>query len=92
MKKSELIEAIANKTGGTKKDAEAMVNAFTEVVTETLANGDSIQLVGFGTFEVRQRAARQGRNPSTGEPMLIPSSKTPAFKAGSKLKEAVKGS
>ncbi len=89
MNKSELIAAIAAKTGSTKKDAEASLNAFVEVVTETLVKGDKVQLVGFGSFEVRKRAARKGRNPQTKEEIKIPASKAPVFKAGKALKELV---
>ena len=89
MNKSELIAAIAAKTGETKKNAEATVNAFIEVVTETLVEGDKIQLVGFGSFEVRKRAARKGRNPRTKAEIKIPASKAPVFKAGKALKDLV---
>ena len=87
MNKSELIAAIASKTGATKKDAEATLNAFIDVVTETLVKGDKVQLVGFGSFEVRKRAARKGRNPQTKEEIKIPASKAPVFKAGKALKD-----
>ncbi len=89
MNKSELIAAIASKTGATKKDAEATLNAFIDVVTETLVKGDKVQLVGFGSFEVRKRAARKGRNPQTKEEIKIPASKAPVFKAGKALKDLV---
>ena len=89
MNKSDLVAAIAAKTGATKKDAEASLNAFTDVVTESLVKGDKIQLVGFGSFEVRKRAARKGRNPQTKEEIKIPASKAPVFKAGKALKETV---
>ena len=89
MNKSELIVAIAAKTGATKKDAEATLNAFIDVVTEALIKGDKVQLVGFGSFEVRKRAARKGRNPQTKEEIKIPASKAPVFKAGKALKELV---
>lgn len=89
MNKSELVEAVHAKLGGTKKGAEEAVNAFVEVVTNELAKGERVQLVGFGTFEVRQRAARKGRNPQTGEEMRIPASKAPVFKAGKNLKDIV---
>ena len=89
MNKSELIAAIAAKTGETKKDAEATLNAFVNVVSETLAKGDKVQLVGFGSFEVRKRAARKGRNPQTKEEIKIPASKAPVFKAGKALKDLV---
>ena len=89
MNKSELIAAMAAKTGATKKDAEASVNAFVDIVTETLTKGDKVQLVGFGSFEVRKRAARKGRNPQTKEEIKIPASKAPVFKAGKALKDLV---
>ena len=89
MNKSDLIAAIAAKTGETKKSAEASVNAFVEVVTETLTKGDKVQLVGFGSFEVRKRAARKGRNPQTKEEIKIPASKAPVFKPGKALKDVV---
>ena len=89
MNKADLIAAIAAKTGDTKKVAEASVNAFVDVVTETLKKGDKVQLVGFGTFEVRKRAARKGRNPQTKEEIKIPASKAPVFKAGKALKDLV---
>ncbi len=89
MNKSDLIAAIAAKTGETKKDAEATLNAFIDVVTETLVKGDKVQLVGFGSFEVRKRAARKGRNPQTKEEIKIPASKAPVFKAGKALKDLV---
>ena len=89
MNKAELIAALAVKTGETKKSAEASLNAFTEVVTERLIKGDKVQLVGFGSFEVRKRAARKGRNPQTKEEIKIPASKAPVFKAGKALKDLV---
>ena len=89
MNKSDLIAAIAAKTGDTKKSAEATVNAFVDVVTESLVKGDKVQLVGFGSFEVRKRAARKGRNPQTTEEIKIPASKAPVFKAGKALKDLV---
>ena len=89
MNKSELISAMAAKTGATKKDAEAALNAFTSVVTDTLVKGEKVQLVGFGSFEVRKRAARKGRNPQTKEEIKIPASKAPVFKAGKALKDLV---
>ena len=89
MNKSELIAAIASKTGESKKNAEASLNAFVEVITEALAKGDKVQLVGFGSFEVRKRAARKGRNPQTKEEIRIPASKAPVFKAGKALKDLV---
>ena len=89
MNKAELIAAIAPKTGETKKTAEKLVNAFVETVTEALTEGDKVQLVGFGSFEVRKRAARKGRNPQTKEEIKIPASKAPVFKAGKALKDLV---
>ena len=89
MNKAELIAAIAAKTGDTKKAAEASVNAFVEVVTNALKEGDKVQLVGFGSFEVRKRAARKGRNPQTKEEIKIPASKAPVFKAGKAIKDLV---
>jgi DNA-binding protein HU-beta len=87
--KADLITAIAEKGELTKKDAEKAVNAFVSVVTETLAAGDKVQLVGFGTFEVRERKERKGRNPQTKEEIVIPASKAPVFKAGKALKDSV---
>ena len=89
MTKQEMIDKIAAKTGETKKATDDTVKAFVEVVTEALVAGDKVQLVGFGTFEVRERAARTGKNPQTGEALEIPASKAPAFKAGKALKDAV---
>ena len=89
MNKAELVAAVAAKTGDTKKSAESNVNAFIEVVKEALKSGEKIQLVGFGSFEVRKRAARKGRNPQTKEEIKIPASKAPVFKAGKALKEEV---
>lgn len=90
MNKSELIAAIAEKTELTKKDSEKALNAFVASVTEALAGGDKVQLIGFGTFEVRERKAREGRNPRNPEEIIkIPAAKAPAFKAGKALKEAV---
>ena len=89
MTKLELVSAIAEKTGSTKKAAEGSLNTLVEAITGALKKGDKIQLVGFGTFEVRKREARKGRNPQTGEEMKISASKAPAFKAGKALKEAV---
>ncbi len=89
MNKAELIAAVAAKTGATKKSAEEAVNAFTDVVTETLKKGDKVQLVGFGSFEVIKRAARKGRNPQTKEEIKIPASKAPKFKPGKALKDIV---
>ena len=89
MNKAELIAAIAAKTGDTKKGAEATVNAFVDVIAEALIEGDKVQLVGFGSFEVRKRAARKGRNPQTKEEIKIPASKAPVFKAGKALKDLI---
>ena len=89
MNKTELIAAVAEKAELSKKDAEKAVKAFTDVVSEELVNGGKIQLVGFGTFEVSERAAREGRNPKSGEVMNIPASKTPKFKAVKALKDMV---
>ncbi|MBQ4293733.1 MAG: HU family DNA-binding protein [Lachnospiraceae bacterium] len=89
MNKAELVSAIADKTGLSKKDAESAVKAFTDVVAEELKKDQKIQLVGFGTFEVSKRAARTGRNPQTGKEMKIPASSTPRFKAGKALKDAI---
>ena len=89
MTKTELINEVANKTGLTKKDAEKAVSAVIESITDAMAIGDKVQLVGFGTFEVRDRAAREGKNPATGETISIPATKVPAFKAGKALKDAI---
>ena len=89
MNKAELIAAMAAKTGETKKAAEASLNAFVAVVEDSLKKGEKVQLVGFGSFEVRKRAARKGRNPQTKEEIKIPASKAPVFKAGKALKDLV---
>ena len=89
MNKTELVAAIAEQAEISKKDAEKALKAFTDVVAEELKKGEKIQLVGFGTFEVSTRAAREGRNPQTGETMKIAASKAPKFKAGKALKDAV---
>lgn len=89
MNKAELISAVAEKSGMAKKDAEKAVNAVFASIEEALVNGDKVQLVGFGTFEVRERAARTGRNPQTGEEIQIAASRVPAFRAGKTLKEAI---
>jgi DNA-binding protein HU-beta len=91
MNRKELIDALANKTGSTKTVAEQNIAALIEVISETLAKGDNIALVGFGTFEVRARAARTGRNPKTGAELKIAASKVPAFKPGATLKAGVNG-
>ncbi|WEA46132.1 HU family DNA-binding protein [Priestia aryabhattai] len=90
MKKAELIDAVAIKSELTKQDTKKAVDALFETISNTFANEEKIQLIGFGTFEVRERAARTGRNPQTGEEMTIPASKVPAFKPGKELKEALK--
>lgn len=87
--KDDIINSVVKETGLSKKDAGAAVEAFTKTVQDTLKKGNSVGLIGFGTFEVRTRAAREGRNPRTGEPLKIPEKKVPAFKAGKKLKDAV---
>ena len=89
MNKTELVAAIAEKTELTKKDSEKALKAFIDVVSEQLKKGEKIQLVGFGTFEVTKRAAREGRNPQTGKVMSIEACKAPKFKAGKALKDAV---
>ena len=89
MNKAELIAAVAAKKKKKKKAAEEFVNAFVSVVTDSLVKGEKVQLVGFGSFEVRKRAARKGRNPQTKEEIKIPASKAPVFKAGKALKELV---
>lgn len=89
MNKSEFIQAMAEKSGLTVKDATTALNATLEVIQESLQKGESVSLVGFGTFEVKERAARTGRNPQTKQPIEIPASKAPSFKAGKPLKEAV---
>ena len=91
MNKTELVEAIAEKASLSKKDAEAAVSAYAAVITEALVKGDKIALVGFGTYEVRERAARTGKNPKTGEAIEIAAAKVPAFKPGKALKDAVNG-
>ena len=87
--KTELVAAIAEKAGLTKKDAEKALTAATEAVAEALVNGDKVQVIGFGTFEVKKREARVGRNPRTKQEIKIPASKTPVFKAGKALKDKV---
>ena len=89
MNKTELVAAMADKAGLSKKDAEGALKAFTDVVAEELKKGNKIQLVGFGTFEVSHRAARTGRNPQTNKEIKIPASKAPKFKAGKALKDIV---
>lgn len=89
MNKSELVSKVAEGTGLSKKDTEATINSFMSVVSETLAKKEVVQLIGFGTFETRKRAARTGRNPQTNEEIKIPASTVPAFKPGKALKEKV---
>ena len=89
MNKTELVAAMAEQAEMTKKDAEKALTAFTEVVAKELKNGGKVQLVGFGTFEVSERAERTGRNPQTGKEMVIPASKAPKFKAGKALKDMI---
>lgn len=89
MNKTELVSSVAEKAEVTKKDAEKVIGAVFATIEEALAKGDKVQLVGFGTFEVRERAARAGRNPKTGEEITIAAAKVPAFKPGKALKEAV---
>lgn len=89
MNKAELIAAVAEKSGLSKKDSEAAVTAVLDVITAALKDGDKVQLVGFGSFEVKSRAARTGRNPKTKEAIEIPASKVPVFKAGKALKDIV---
>lgn len=91
MNKTELIAAAAEKAGLSKKDTEAVITATLASITEALQNDDKVQLVGFGSFEVKTRAARVGRNPKTGTEIEIPQTKTPVFKAGKALKDAVAG-
>lgn len=90
MNKSDLVASIASKAELSKKDAEKALNAIIESITGALKKGDKVQLVGFGTFETRQRAARKGKNPQTGAEVMIPAAKVPAFKAGKALKESIK--
>lgn len=89
MNKAELIMAVAGETGQSKKDVETMFNATMQVITEALAKEDKVQIVGFGSFETKHRAERMGRNPRTKEDVLIPATKTPIFKAGKALRDAV---
>ena len=91
MNKSELIAEVAAKADLTKKDADTAVNAVIDAITDALKNGERVQLVGFGTFEVRERGARTGRDPRTNDEIKIPASKAPAFKAGKALKDTVNG-
>lgn len=89
MNKGELIDAIAEKADVTKKDADAVLSAALDVILNAVATGDKVTLVGFGTFERRERQAREGRNPATGKPIQIPATKVPAFSAGKLFKEKV---
>lgn len=89
MNKADLISAVADKAGLSKKSAEGAVNALVDIIGDALTQGDKVQLVGFGSFEVRQREARTGRNPKTKEEIKIPASKSPVFKPGKALKDAV---
>ncbi|MEK8133014.1 HU family DNA-binding protein [Paenibacillus filicis] len=90
MNKTDLVNNIAEKSGLSKKDVESVLNGFLGEVTDALASGEKVQLIGFGTFETRKRSGRTGRNPQTGKEISIPESNVPAFKAGNKLKDAVK--
>ena len=90
MNRTELVSAMSEKSELTKVDAEKALKAFIDTVTDELKNGGKVQLVGFGTFEVAERAARKGRNPKTSEEIMIPASKTPRFKAGKSLKDIIK--
>ena len=89
MNKTDLVAALAEQAGVSKKDAEKVLKAFTDVVTDELKKGEKVQLVGFGTFEVSERAAREGRNPVNGKPIKIPASKAPKFKPGKAFKDAL---
>ncbi|WP_414516070.1 HU family DNA-binding protein [Nostoc sp. PCC 9305] len=89
MNKGELVDAVAAKTNITKKQADEVISAFLSVITEAVADGDKVTLIGFGSFERRDRSEREGRNPKTNEPMTIPATKVPAFSAGKQFKEKV---
>ena len=91
MNKGELVSNVAEKAGMSKKDAEKALNCVLDAIEEALANGEKVQLVGFGTFEIRERKERMGKNPNTQETMMIPAGKAPVFKAGKKLKDVVAG-
>ncbi len=91
LNKTELVGAVAKKAGLTKKDTEKAINSFIDVVQETLAEGDTVAILGFGTFLARERSAREGRNPRTGEPIQIAAARVPVFRPGRGLKDAVKG-
>ncbi|PKM83648.1 MAG: DNA-binding protein [Firmicutes bacterium HGW-Firmicutes-13] len=90
MNKSELVSVVAEKAGMTKKDTEKVVNAVFESITGSLTNGEKVQLIGFGTFDLRTRKAREGRNPATGDTIQIPEATVPVFKAGKALRESVR--
>ncbi|MBX5436603.1 MAG: HU family DNA-binding protein [Alicyclobacillaceae bacterium] len=90
MNKVDLVNKVAERTGLKKKDAELAVNSVFNIIQEALANGEKVQVIGFGTFETRTRTARSGRNPQTGEMITIPASTVPAFKPGNKLKEVIR--
>ena len=90
MNKNELISAVAEKSGLSKKDSEKALNAALEAITATVAKGEKVQIIGFGTFELRERAEKQARNPRTGETMTVPACKAHAFKAGQAFKDAAK--
>ncbi|WP_018133215.1 HU family DNA-binding protein [Effusibacillus pohliae] len=90
MNKADLVNSVAERSELTKKDAARAVDAVFESITEALANGDKVQLIGFGNFETRERAARKGRNPQTGQEIEIPATKVPTFRPGKALKEAIK--
>jgi DNA-binding protein HU-beta len=89
MNKGELVDAVADRASATKKDTDAILSAMLDVIAETVSAGDKVTLVGFGSFEARDRQAREGRNPSTGKPIQIPATKVPAFSAGKSFKEKV---
>jgi DNA-binding protein HU-beta len=89
MNKGELVDAVAAKANITKKQADEVISAFLSVVTEAVANGDKVTLIGFGSFERRDRSSREGRNPKTNEPMTIPATKVPVFSAGKQFREKV---
>jgi DNA-binding protein HU-beta len=91
MNKSEFVDAVAEKANVTKKDADAILNATLDIIVESVASGEKVSLVGFGTFERRDRAAREGRNPKTGETLSIAATTVPAFSAGKSFKEKVAG-
>ncbi len=91
MNRKELIDALSDRTGSSKAEADRTIGAVIDIISDALKKGDNVALVGFGTFEVRKRAAREGRNPATGETIKIKAAKVPAFKAGAGLKAAVNG-